>query len=336
MKEYSFRQAPFKVYGVPFFEQTGQLRRLPEELIEKLEPVKRWRLLGNRCPGARVRFRTDSKTITVRFSLRTLGTDAGMSIFSCQSVQVLCGSLPEAEYLGLVNPANYQTLSAERTFTKRGEMEDITLFLPRNEPLEDLTVLLEDDASVEPPTPYDYEHPVLFYGSSITEGGCASNLFGAYNAILSNRLNVDYYNFGFSASARGELELADYINTIPMSVFVYDYDHNAPDAAFLRKTHEPFFLRIREKHPDLPVVMMSMPKARYDAQNRERREVIKQTYKNAVARGDRHVWFIDGEQFFGETDRDLCSLDTIHPNDLGFYRMAKIIEPVLREALQAR
>ena len=65
-----------------------------------------------------------------------------------------------------------------------------------------------------------------------------------------------------------------------------------------------------------------------------RREAVRQTYLNAVASGDENVWFIDGETFFGKKDRELCTLDRCHPNDLGMYRMAKVYEPVLREILE--
>jgi len=54
-----------------------------------------------------------------------------------------------------------------------------------------------------------------------------------------------------------------------------------------------------------------------------RRDVIRQTYENAVKAGDKHVWFIDGETLFGKEDRDACTVDGCHPNDLGFYRMYK-------------
>ena len=121
--------------------------------------------------------------------------------------------------------------------------------------------------------------------------------------------------------------------SIDMSVFVYDYDHNAPTTEHLEKTHEPFFKRIREAHPDLSILMMTRPKACYNEENSARREVVRRTYENAVAAGDTLVRFLDGETFYGDVDRELCSIDGVHPNDLGFYRMATAIRPVLEELL---
>ena len=59
------------------------------------------------------------------------------------------------------------------------------------------------------------------------------------------------------------------------------------------------------------------------------------TYDAAVAAGDKKVYFIDGETFYGETDRNLCAVDNCHPNDLGFFRMANTIRPVLKEMLDS-
>jgi hypothetical protein len=130
--------------------------------------------------------------------------------------------------------------------------------------------------------------------------------------------------------------MADLINKIPMGLFVYDYDHNSPSAEHLAETHVPFFARIREKNPTLPIIMMTKPDFDYDPNAAARREVVRRTYDHAVAAGDKNVWFIDGESFFGDTDRHLCTVDCCHPNDLGFMRMAQVVEPLVKQILEER
>ena len=324
--------APIRVFGVPFFEEKKNLERLPPELIEALKYGNK---LGRRCPGTRVCFRTDATEFELELTLEPMSVDIGMAIYSCQSAEVLVGERGKARFASLVNPPNYNTTTFSKKITKSDKMEDVTVFLPRNEVISSVKLTFPDGAHVEEPTPYRYG-PVLYYGSSITEGGCCCRLTNAYNALLSNRLDVDYYNFGFSGSARGELIMADYINTLPIKAFVYDYDHNAPSAEHLRKTHEPFFLRIREKQPNLPILMMGRPDFDYAADARERRDIIFSTYKNALARGDQNVYYLDSEEFFGTVDREQCTVDRVHPNDLGFYRMAEVVEPVLRQMLNIK
>jgi hypothetical protein len=79
--------------------------------------------------------------------------------------------------------------------------------------------------------------------------------------------------------------------------------------------------------------MLTRPKVRYTEEEKQRRQVIRQTYENALTSGDKNVYFLDGETFYGETDRELCSTDLIHPNDIGFLRMAEKIEPYVKALL---
>ena len=331
MKTYRYNDEPIRIYGLPEFNRSGRLARLSDELIERIPSLSHY---GRRCPGGRMELRTDAKSITVRVELKTLNVDVGMSLYNCQSAFVTVGNHTEAVYLGLVNPKDYSEKVFEKTFTLSGEMQNVTVWLPRNEQLESISVTVPDEASVLPPVGYKHETPIVYYGSSITEGGCCCNIFNAYNAIISRHLDTDYVNLGFSGSAKGEMPMADFISTLDMSVFVYDYDHNSPNPEHLRATHEPFFKRIREAKPSLPIIMMTRPKASYNAEERLRREIVRQTYENAVANGDKNVYFIDGETFYGEDDRELCSGDTIHPNDLGFFRMANVIEPLIKDLLK--
>jgi hypothetical protein len=117
------------------------------------------------------------------------------------------------------------------------------------------------------------------------------------------------------------------------SVYLLDYDYNAPNAEYLSKTHYPLYEEIRAKNPDAPILFMSKPDFEYDPESAERRAIIYDTYQRAKAQGDELVWFIDGECMFGDFERNACTVDTCHPTNLGFYRMAKTIVPVLKEVL---
>lgn len=332
MKTYSYKDVPMKVFGLADFSKDQRLRRLPEAVVEAVPSLS---FLGLRCPGARLCFRTDSRRITVRIVFETLSVDVGMSIYNCQSAFVFAGERTNSRYLGLVHPTGYENKDFSATFDKgNGETEDITVWLPRNEIISDIEISVADGAEVCEPTPYKHATPVVFYGSSITEGGCCCNMSSAYNAILSRWLDTDYINLGFSGNAKGEMPMADFISDIEMSVFVYDYDHNAPTPEHLEKTHEAFFLRFREKQPNTPVIMMTRPKISYEPDEIRRREIVRKTYENAVNRGDKNVYFLDGETFYGDVDRDLCTVDGIHPNDLGFYRMASAVKPLLASLIE--
>ena len=330
MKVFHCGEPPLKLFGVPFYERTGRFFRLPEE-IRRASPGLS--LLGRRVPGARLGFRTDAVEFTVRIEFEKMEPDPGMSLWQAGSGAVFIGPRMASHYGGLIAPSSWEACSAEATFRKSGELEEVLIYLPRNPVVTSVSIETPQEACVLPPTPYRYPRPVLYYGPSITEGGCAQ-IANSYPALISRWLDVDFYNFGFSGNARGEAEIARYINTIEKSIFVYDYDENAPDPEYLLKTHEPFFKSIREHDPELPVIIMSCQSFRKEAKAGERRKIVRRTYENAVAAGDRQVYFIDGETCYGQEDRELCTLDTIHPNALGFYRIAGTVRPVIEKILR--
>ena len=117
-----------------------------------------------------------------------------------------------------------------------------------------------------------------------------------------------------------------------MKLFIYDYDHNAPNDVRLKETHEKMFKKIREKNPDLPIVIVSRPQWDYSEQRELRREVIKTTYKNALDSGDKNVYFVNGSEFFEGYGND-ATVDGCHPNDLGFMCMAKKLYEVISQIL---
>ena len=166
------------------------------------------------------------------------------------------------------------------------------------------------------------------YGSLITQGGCASRPGMSYQSIVSRKFNCDYINLGFSGNAKAEDEITDYIKNLEMSVFVLDYDHNAPTVEHLKNTHEKMFKAVRNAHPDIPVIMMSRPKHFLTEEEKERRKVVETTYNNAVASGDKNVYFIDGS-LLTELCKDDGTVDNCHQTDFGFVSMANAVSRVM-------
>ena len=202
--------------------------------------------------------------------------------------------------------------------------------------VENVEIGLKEGSVLLEPKPHKVPHPVLFYGSSITQGGCASRPGNAYTSMLCRTLDAEQINLGFSGSGKGEPAVAEAIASLDLAAFVLDYDHNAPDAEHLKKTHEQFFRIVRKAHPDLPILILSKCNFWGGAVDRKRRDIIRATYEHAVAEGDRKVRFIDGEILFGTdpVERSWCTVDRCHPNDLGFFRMYQAVLPVLKEVLE--
>ena len=151
--------------------------------------------------------------------------------------------------------------------------------------------------------------------------------------MLSRALDCDYINLAFWGNALGEERIAEYIASLDMSVFIYDYDYNAPNVEHLRATHEKMFKIIRKAQPNLPIVMLSAPRVIKTAEGDERTQVIKDTYDHAVASGDKNVAFLSGEEIL----RPIASValaDNIHPADIGFWAISQAICQQIQKMLQ--
>ncbi len=322
---YDVRQEPFGVYGV-FYEE-DRFRRMPREVAESVSEAVAF--LNDNTAGGRVRFCTDSDVVAVHADLCALGK---MPHFA------LTGSIgfdayADGQYAGtFIPPFDVQdSFEAQVHFGSR-QMREVQINFPLYSGVKALYIGIKEGAALCAAPPYD-DLPVVFYGSSITQGGCASRPGNSYQALLSRWLHMDYINLGFSGSALAEQTMIDYIASLPMRVFVMDYDHNAPDVAHLKNTHSPLFKAVRAAHPTVPIIMMTRPSYRLNAEEKKRLAVVRKTYREALAAGDKNVYFIDGRQLVGKTFAEIATVDGAHPNDAGFYAMAKRIRKTLEPLL---
>lgn len=322
IKFYDIKEEPFKVYGV--FHDGERFRRIPDDVAKTVSEGVHYGV--KYTAGGRVHFRTDSSYIAIHY-VGTMGKMPHFAFTGSCGFDLYIGNTFAGEYVPpLGNDKGYESVID----LYNRDMKEVTINFPTYSFVEELYIGLDENSTIEAPTPYRVEKPVVFYGSSITQGGCSSRPGTCYEPYITRRFDCDHINLGFSGNARGEDEIANYIANLDMSLFVYDYDHNAPTTEHLAETHERMFKTIREKNPHLPIIMMSRPKFYLDSHEEKRLEIIKKTYDNAVAGGDKNVYFIDG--------RDLCKIcknegtvDGCHPTDLGFFSMAQVLGDLIEE-----
>ena len=330
------KSAPFEICGIMYDEEDKRYVRMPQNVAETVSE----RVFNlNRCTaGGRVRFRTNSTFLAIHAVMENRPsmphiTLLGQSGFDCfrrvHRSETPTFALPFMPPVGMTEGYSY---ALPQPFD--GEMAEYTINFPLYDCVKELYIAVKKDSELLPPFEYLNKKPVVYYGSSITQGGCASRPGNAYQAILTRRLDVDHINLGFSGSARGEAEIADYIASLDMSVFVCDYDNNAPSIEHLRDTYYPMYKKVRDAHPDLPIIMISAPNVISHPTWAARRDVIYDVYSNAINSGDKNVYFIDGGELLDGECWDSCRVDYSHPNDLGFYRMAMRIEKDLKPLLK--
>ncbi len=326
------RRPPLLLTGLPFRDSPdAPLHRLPAHLTKA--DVNEGALgLSSNPSGAAVLLRTDSPVIGLISSPCTGAAMQHMPATGVSGYDVYerITDRPEPAERFIANVRTVPGGAIAHTGAQPGKPIDLIIYLPLYSRVDTLEIAVTPDARVEPPTPQRLRRPIVFYGSSITQGGCCSRPGNNYTTMICRALDAPQVNLGFSGSAKGEPAIAKAIATLDAELLVLDYDHNAPSPEHLRNTHEPFFRIIRQAHPSLPIVILSRPDTRNGG---ERRDIIRQTYENAVAAGDRHVYFISGDTLFSPAGTDFCTVDGCHPNDLGFYMMYTHVLPVVRQAL---
>ena len=324
------KEAPFRVHGLAVKEKGGPFLRMPHEVAASVSEGVEW--LNNHTAGGRIRFRTDSPWIAMRAVMPDNATMPHITMLGQSGFDLYQNDGPDYRYNGSLMPGNRKH-GYESWRPTDGKWHTYTLNMPLYDPVEDVMIGLHADAHIEPAEDYTHPVPVLYYGSSITQGGCASRPGNAYQAMISRRFDADFINLGFSGNAKGEEAICRYLASLDASVFVCDYDHNAPNADHLEATHRPLYEIYRAAHPETPVIFVSKPDFHPGTEDERRRQIVIDTYEYALAKGDRSVRFVDGAHLFDGPFADSCTVDGCHPNDLGFYRMAQKIGDAVGEFL---
>ncbi len=308
----------------------GTFCRLPLDLLPCLpQPVQE---LAYHTAGGMIRFTAKAGRYGYRYELLNGEDMHHMPRTGSSGLDVYWGDGCDMHFLRSTQPGHGETnVSGEFTLDHDAT---VTMYLPLYNGIRQLWLGFDDGNAPMLPPPRRYKNSIVFYGSSITQGGCASRPANSYAAMVCRMLDAPQHVLGFSGNGKGEIEIAQYIAELPMTAFVMDYDHNAPDAEHLKRTHLPFLKAILAKQPNLPILMLSKPDFRngHEDENAARRDVVIHSYEQLRAQGV-NCAFIDGETFFDGPFYDSCTVDGCHPNDLGFYRMAMKIEPQLRKLL---
>lgn len=342
IKWHSVLNKPFSIHGVIYSKEEGLFRRLPKEFAAAIN--ENVAFLAKNTAGGRIGFKTNSSYIALQVEEPFDEPFSHMTIFGKNGVSIFVNK----EYIGCIAPSYSQLTKADPNLNGNGKIifdgivwpnkeneYEVELYLPLYSALNNIYVGLKDGSSLLEISPYKHEKPIVFYGSSITQGACASKPGDDYISKLSRMLDFDFINYGLSGNAKAEKEVAEYLSKIDASVFILDYDHNAPDVDYLRKTHYPLYKTIRDANPTTPIIMMTMPafEAWKDRPvNKARREVILETIEKAKKDGDNNIYLIDCYGCFGDNN-ECGTIDNGHPNSLGFQKMAEKLYPLLNKLL---
>jgi lysophospholipase L1-like esterase len=184
------------------------------------------------------------------------------------------------------------------------------------------------------------DKPVVFYGTSITHGGCASRPGLAFVNIVGRDLDVPVVNLGFSGSGVMELEMSEHLARIDASCYVLDCLWNMGMSGKGRgkgrnadENYEPFIRNLRAKRPDVPIVMAGMCDV-FCGAPREIEVYTKALYDKLIAEGWKNLYYLPGSGMYSDDFEG--AVDGVHPNDHGMMSLAKAYGRAVAEALSLK
>lgn len=333
MMTINFPDDRLKVHGLPWFEEEKPVvRRLPTRLKDTFrEPV--WELAQNPA-GGRIRFKTDSKHVSIRakspdYYVMNHITRIGQSGFDCYV---------DGYFMGSVAPNAEGDISADWAIAPAKaakKLRNVEISMPLYKAVTIESVGLDDDATIADPAPYALPKPIVYYGTSITQGGCASTPGTTYQSFISRWTNTDFVNLGFSGNGFAEPQLATAVSEIDACCYVIDFWANV-GAEEYGKRLPGFVGPIRENHPKTPIIIVSpfffVRDGIDDSAHARQRKDSEAFVKQHREQGDKNIHWMDGHKMISR-EETFGTVDGVHANSLGFYFIAKGLTPVVKQVL---
>ena len=274
--------------------------------------------------GNRIRFRTSSRKLVFKVELKKQYSYKNMVSWNSSGfdIHIVDGEGQYHNYSLVVPKEGYRIFAEQIVLPSNSS---ICIFLPNYNSIEKMHIGIEKGAKISKFNyPKDNRKPILFYGNSITQGASASKSGNSFPNIVSRKLNHDIINLSLMACCMGNPKMADMIGNIDCKAIVIDYSKYAPNKRYLEVTHERFYKKIREKHPDKKIIIMTTACFNRWKEYEEYDEVILETYNNAISRGE-NTLLLNQRELFEEDDSDLIAIDIGHYTDYGMYKIANEI-----------
>lgn len=335
----------------PVIEGQGwpaEVQHLYDRLPSRAETLVRkevWGLSRN-AAGLKIRFKTDAPQIIVRYVVekKKYAMDhfpatgvSGIDLYSPNKDGSWAWASGKYKFGDTIS-YQFSNLDLDSKSYKNGR--EYQLYLPLYNTVSWLEIGVPEQASFSA-LPVRKDKPIVVYGTSIAQGGCASRPGMAWTAILERRLGIPVINLGFSGNGQLEKEVVNLINEIDAGVFVLDCLPNL--GGFTAKEVEERIIAsvnaLRKKHPQTPVLLTEHSgfiENRMDAARRRSiaatNAVSEQAFNKLIGAGIRNLYRLPAEEVSMGTDG---TVDGTHPTDLGMTRYADTYEKTIREILKS-
>ena len=324
-------QHPELVYGTwNSTEEKLDFCKYPQDVQKEMErygelAVHEMANLNSSACGTRLRISTDSKVLVFKVQLKRKWEYQKMTNWNASGFDVYAMVNDQYYHRTVFAPSSGYNIFSE--VVQVPENGKLCIFLPNYNTIEKMLIGTEKGSEI---TNLDYPEenslPIIFYGNSVTQGAAASRSGNTFPNVVSKKLNRDIINISCSSCCRGTLGMADVIGKIDCQAVVIDYTRNAHAPEVLSISHPRFYKRIRQHHPDVPIILMTSECFNGWRVYDEFDEIVKNTYDDAI-KNEENTMLLNQRELFSEDEYDYVTIDSSHYTDYGMFKVAdKICE----------
>jgi len=335
-QNYSLISKDINYFGKDFFRLEGTLisdslkenryDRLPisyKEIVR--EPV--WNL-SKSSAGMSIRFLSNSKSINVKWTILNNLKMNHMAETGIKGVDLYFKNKDNWQYLNTGRPDGIKNESTLINNMSE-EMREFKIFLPLYDGVVNIEVGIDSNSIIKKPLK-NRNKSIIFYGTSITQGGCASRPGMVHTNIISRKLDIDCINFGFSGNGRMEQPIAKLISESNPLFYVIECMPNMINPENVTNKTIPLVNTIRENNPEAPIVFVenfipTSPILDKKRENdiREMNLALKTEYEKMISEGYNNIFYIKSKNAIGDDNEG--TVDGVHFTDLGFLRYADFL-----------
>jgi lysophospholipase L1-like esterase len=313
--------------------------RFPEKFRDRLRENV-WKL-GQNTAGVGIRFRTNASTIIARWTVLNDASLPHMPATGVKGIDLYTFYDGQWHYVRTGFPSgktNQYTLLSNGD----GVSREFLLNLPLYDGIETVQIGVNTSATITPAKERILldQKPVVYYGTSIAQGGCASRPGLAFTNIVSRTISVPFINLGFSGNGTIETSVGEAMTEVDAALYVIDCNPNtAADLIYDRII--ALVQQLKKSRPNIPVLLVEgfldesgyiNPAARVNDKIIEKQNELRRAFNELRNQRISKLFYQKGEELIG-TDHE-GTVDGIHPNDIGMMRIADALGPVIQNIVR--
>ena len=290
--------------------------------------------LSKSSAGVSIRFLTNTSNLKVKWEVINDFSMDHMPDTGIKGVDLYFKNGGKWQYINTGRPQGFFN---EYTLVENMDvvMREFKIFLPLYDGVKNIEIGIDSTSSIEKPSK-NSKKPIIFYGTSITQGGCASRPGMAHTNIMSRQLDIDVYNFGFSGNCRMEQPIAELISTIEPALYIIECMPNMIKPELITERTIPLVETIRKNNPDTPIIFVDLFKSpitllntKIKSENESMDNALKAELEKMIESDVKNIFFIETPKL-NESNHE-GTVDAIHFTDLGFQRYADFLIEKLKE-----